>query len=674
MRERPYQRLLSYYVMLAGAVYACALILTVGVVFKNMETNGAAKREQLVHTAQLFREHVERIFGNVDWIIETARNAYIASPTDIVRLESTLAALGRREEFAFYVTLADTSGVSIASSLGTEKVDLSDREHVRAQLAPDANGVFIGEPRTSPRTGRLGVNISQRIYDEDGTWLGIAIVSFDPARVSESLARLSINGTGIATLIRNDGVVLARSPPTLSLLGLRFNPLADAAMQQQRGSFVLASPIDNIERLFAFERFARLPLTALVGIDYDYFDRERTDWLLLGALWMGLLALSLLGIGFVIRKFLLAEEMRQAQQLAEAERVHAAELIRSSFNSAGVFVVVFDENALLRFTNGPARELIENLATPREDMLRELQQADRGAAGQFAPTTTHWVRLRDGSMRTICWSMASAKWVGPDCYVAVGFDRTDAENLERMLNQKARLTALGEIAVGIAHEVAQPLTIINFTTRRMEREPERPEVQAEGMAVIKNAATRAGRLLAQIKTFSKKHDQGRDAIFDVGESVGAVALLMRRQLEKSRIELRVCGPECAVFARADPHLLEQILLNLVLNARDAILEAQGERREAFIAVGWSAGQGSVQIRVSDSGPGIPASAQARVFEPFFTTKSGGTGLGLSLSFAMARQMGGSLALEPGAKGAVFLIELPQGHADEDAVEPAEAGA
>jgi signal transduction histidine kinase len=183
-------------------------------------------------------------------------------------------------------------------------------------------------------------------------------------------------------------------------------------------------------------------------------------------------------------------------------------------------------------------------------------------------------------------------------------------------------------------------------------------------------------LLGQIKTFSKQYDQGQGAIFDVGECVAAIELLTRRQLENSGIALRTSGPGEAVFARGDPHLVEQIILNLVLNARDAIRDSGGERSDSFISVTWGARRGTVSIRVSDSGPGIPASTQARIFEPFFTTKNGGTGLGLSLSFAMARQMGGSLSLEPSARGAVFLLELPQteSHGEQDAAEPAEAGA
>jgi signal transduction histidine kinase len=252
--------------------------------------------------------------------------------------------------------------------------------------------------------------------------------------------------------------------------------------------------------------------------------------------------------------------------------------------------------------------------------------------------------------------------------VAIGFDRTEAEHMERMLTHKARLAALGEISVGIAHEVAQPLTIINFTLRRMERDPNSPSVQREGFSTIKSAATRAGRLLQQIKTFAKQYEQAEGAIFDVADSVEAIELLLRRQLEDRGIALRIKAPDSPAFSCGDPHLLEQILLNLVLNARDA-LRGSAAGAGACISICWSVEAEKVLIRVADNGPGIPAHQQCRIFEPFFTTKKGGTGLGLPLSFSMARQIGGTLSLEPVAQGAAFLIELARAAPDEG--DPAE---
>lgn len=666
MNERPYRRLLKYYTMLASAVYVCALLMTALVVFKNMADNRAAKQEELVHSAQLFREHVDRIFGNVGWIMETARNVYLETPDDLEKLERALIALGQREEFAFFVTIAGTDGVTVASSLRTTNVDVSDRPHVRALLAPDAPPIYISQPRVGPRTGVRAINISKKIFDDTGEWRGLAIVSFDPSRIANFLKSLSINDKGVATLIRTDGAVLARS--SVAADGAhRFDPdvFGMDLQSQQGGQFTLTSPIDDVQRLFAYEKLKRLPLIVVVGMDYAYFDRERTQWLLLGGLWMALLAGALIGVGYLIRKFILAEERRQSEQLAEAERLHTAELIQSAFNSAGIFVVVFDKDAAVRFANGPARELMSSLASPIEGMLDELQRSDRAAAVHFSPTTTHWVALREGAVRTICWSVASAEWVGPDCLVAIGFDRTEAEHMERMLNHKARLTALGEITVGIAHEVAQPLTIINFTSRRMERDRASPQVQEEGLATIKSAATRAGRILGQIKTFAKQYDHAEGAIFDVAECVDAIGLLLRRQLEDRGIVLRVAPPQRAVFSRGDPHLLEQILLNLVLNARDAICAAEGEGSGAWISIGWRAEGGKVTIRVADNGPGVPADQQARIFEPFFTTKKGGTGLGLPLSFSMAQQMDGSLSFTTTSEGAAFLIELAHASPVED---------
>lgn len=659
MNERPYRRLLRYYVLFASIVYVFAMVLTVAVFFKNNTVARAAKQEELINAAHLFREHVDRIFGNVDWIIESARHAFIEAPTDHEKLERTLIALGDREEFAYFVTVTGTNGVSIASSLRSSNVDLRDRAHVQALLQPGAPDFFVSEPRMSQRVGVTSINISRRIYDDEGVWRGIVIVSFDPSRIANFLRSLSIHQTGAATLVRDDGVILARSvPPENGETVFDLSGFGDALAQRQGGPLALTSPVDGVRRLFAFQKLTRLPLLVVVGIDDSYLDRERTQWLLLSALLMGLLGLAIVGIGFLIAKFIRAEERRHAEQMEEAERLRTAELIESAFSSAAVFVIVFDRRFRVRFANGPARELMLGLATPIERTLGGIADGDAAERVDFSPTTTHWVQMRDGSMRTICWSLASAEWVGPDCSVAIGFDRTEAEHVERMLNQKARLTSLGEISVGLAHEVAQPLTIINFTVRRMESKADSIEAQKEGLETIKSAALRAGRILGQIKTFARHDEPTEGAIYDVGECVDAIALLLRRQLQDRGIQLQIEPPEKPVFSRGDPHLLEQILLNLALNARDSIRGSDGAGGRGKIAISWGVERGAASIRIADNGPGVPADRRSRIFEPFYTTKKGGTGLGLSLSFSMARQLGGSLSLEEAQEGACFAIELP----------------
>jgi C4-dicarboxylate-specific signal transduction histidine kinase len=209
----------------------------------------------------------------------------------------------------------------------------------------------------------------------------------------------------------------------------------------------------------------------------------------------------------------------------------------------------------------------------------------------------------------------------------------------------------------------------------MERDPSSRQIQEEGLATIKSAATRAGRILGQIKTFAKQYDQVEGAIFDVAECVEAIELLMRRQLDDRGITLKVEPPDSAMFTKGDPHLLEQILLNLVLNARDALRSREDDNGAApIISIFWRASGEKLAICVADNGPGIAAEHQSRIFEPFFTTKKGGTGLGLSLSFSMARQMGGSLSLVRTSVGASFLIELPLAQSSEEEAVDAPASA
>lgn len=657
MRQQPYRRLLSYYVIFAGAVYLCAIIMSVVVILKNVEQSRNAREDQLVRSTYLLREHVDRIVGNVAWIMDTATEAFLDPNRSRNGLERVLIALGQREEFAFYVTITDENGVSIASSLGTSGIDLKDREHVSRLMAPGAPAIYVGLPRKGARTGLLAINVSRRIIDERGNWRGIVIVAFDPTRVAEFWKALSADKSFVALLMRSDGAVLARSGTTSR--GEPRIAISDRALEDH-GIIRHAQRVDGVDRILAFLRLSRAPMVVAVGIDNAFFDRERSEWFLLSLLWMSLLTAALCLTGLLLRKFIIAEEERQANQLVEDDRLRTAELIQAAFNNAGVFVLVFDDHCSLRFANLPAKHLLARLATPQRELLASLATEARGDPGAAAPTTSHWMHLIDGSMRTICWSVTSAAWIGPDCFVAMGFDRTEAEHLERMLSHKARLTALGEVAVGIAHEVAQPLTIINFTAKRMEQSLHSDQAHVEGLASIRNAATRAGRILNQIKTFARQNDHAYGAVFDVGECVEVVETLTRPQLEHRGIRLHTAPPSQPAFARGDRHMLEQIILNLVLNAREALSD-QAERNEAqWIRIDWKTIGDAVSIRVSDNGPGISKGLQNRVFEPFFTTKKGGTGLGLSLSFSMARQMGGSLTLEPSSEGAMFVVELPKG--------------
>ena len=146
-------------------------------------------------------------------------------------------------------------------------------------------------------------------------------------------------------------------------------------------------------------------------------------------------------------------------------------------------------------------------------------------------------------------------------------------------------------------------------------------------------------------------DACRGAVTRVAQSYRAAGIVLEEKLGEE--PLAVAG---------HPPLIEQVLVSILANARDAVAESPDKRKVVEVSAGRSAG-GRVWVRVADNGPGVPAALRDRIFEPFFTTKpeGQGAGLGLAVSYGVVRDAGGTLTLKPGGPGATFEIDLPGGN-------------
>jgi two-component system sensor kinase FixL len=233
-------------------------------------------------------------------------------------------------------------------------------------------------------------------------------------------------------------------------------------------------------------------------------------------------------------------------------------------------------------------------------------------------------------------------------------DISDREELATRLAQAERLATVGELAAGIAHEINNPVnTIINCAqaVKEGDRDPGTVnDILQEGMRI-------AG-IVRGILDFARDRRE-TPVLTDLGDVVRRTASLMEGRMQSSRIRLRLDLPADLPRARAVPQQVQQLLLNLLLNARDALVEAGRDAREIAVALVVPPGGGAVQLRVRDNGPGIPERDLERVFQPFFTTKRGGHGLGLAVCRRIAAEHGGRLWAEsrPG-EYAEFVFELP----------------
>jgi signal transduction histidine kinase len=237
--------------------------------------------------------------------------------------------------------------------------------------------------------------------------------------------------------------------------------------------------------------------------------------------------------------------------------------------------------------------------------------------------------------------------------------------------QAEKMAALGQTISGVAHELNNPLaTILSWSERLAERNVD--DKTKQGLEVILGEAERAARIVRNLLTFARKRQTTR-AMVDLNQVVRETLALRAYEQKVSNIQvieaLSTGLPEVFV----DGHQIKQVLLNLVINAEQACLGANG-RGTVVVRTMHDQERGSAVLEVSDDGPGIPEDRQGKVFDPFFTTKEvgSGTGLGLTVAYAIAREHGGRIWLEstpttgpkgpaeaPGAKaGTSFFVELP----------------
>jgi len=235
-------------------------------------------------------------------------------------------------------------------------------------------------------------------------------------------------------------------------------------------------------------------------------------------------------------------------------------------------------------------------------------------------------------------------------------DVTEERQKQERLFLTDRLSSIGEMSAGVAHEINNPLTgIVSLSQLLLENNP--PDELKEDITDIHNEAQRAASIVKNLLTFSRKHAPVREPM----QLNGVIEDVLRlRDYEhkvnniKVKTQLAPNLPEVIV----DHHQIQQVFLNLVLNAESAITESH---KPGTLTIATSRFNGNVRISFSDDGPGILQENLNRLFDPFFTTKEvgKGTGLGLSICYGIVTQHGGEIYVHNNAdRGATFVVELP----------------
>ena len=595
-----------------------------------------------------------------------------------------------------------TGRVVGASATVPPGLDLSGTPYFRAHRERADLGLVVSDLEYGRESGRPKVVLSRRLGRPGDSFTGIAVGNIKIDFFSQVFARFQLGDGGVITLISDNGQLLASAPIRPERIGADVNN--SSVMRRMRaegpGTFEAVAMVDGRERLYNVQHLADLPFVLMVGTStkgvYKEWNRHAQ---FMGGTLVGFLLL------FGGAAALLREELRRrrtaemeaskAQQatLAEAKRAHCSEAKLSTYLDQladGVIAmhVLPDGRIVFDRANAAAAAILDlppqlvgrephevfspeyaRSALTRLHECVEAGQAIRyeriiedagGIAGRRRVVDAHLVPVRDpGQGGRISLILCSFR------------DVTRLSEVEQQLLQAQRMEAVGQLTAGVAHDFNNLLQAqMSGLGLLLDCIPGDDRARRYVEVAI-DKAEQGARLTHSLLSFSRQQVLRPEAV-DVPALLNRLRVLLSRTLDP-RILLRIDVEAELVPPLADPAQLESALLNLCLNARDAmgerggrlLIEACGGTALAAGAPAWVDPANCMVLAVTDEGSGMDAATLARVCEPFFTTKGvgKGSGLGLSMVQGFARQSGGELHIQsaPG-KGTRVEVWLPQARA------------
>ncbi|MDP1832208.1 MAG: PAS domain S-box protein [Geothrix sp.] len=643
--------------------------------------------------------------------------------------------------------IADLKGDVICSALPMPRqVNVADRSYFR--LALQARDFSIGDYQVGRTSSRPSINFGYPVLDDQGGVHGVVFAALDLERLQEFEKVVASKLPAGATLTKMDadGTVLVRQPDPGGTVGhAAFSaPILRRVLAAPSGSF-LGSPPGGEKHLYAFSQIStmmtgtniRVVLAVPEAVAFSVIQRALLRDLLALVLVAGLAmaltwviserlvvgpvrrlvgATSLLAggefsarsriphgqgeIGELARAF---DEMAASLERREAERGRAEATLReseeryrglfenaydiiythdlarrvTSLNKAGEAIIGYSRDEVL------GRDIVQLVAPEHRSLAG--QTIERMLAGEDAAATYELeIVTREGRRVPIEVSSRLIYADGrPIAVQGIARDVSERKRLQSQLAQAQKMEAVGLLASGIAHDFNNLLGVIIGFCELMEDNPS-PRSAPQRLSQIKDAGMRAAALTRQLLAFGRKQVL-EPRVLDLNAIVTDTVKLIERLIGED-IALRIRLASDLGSVSADLGQMEQVIMNLAVNARDAMVNggslsfetANADLDEAYAGTHAGVMPGRyVMLAVSDTGLGMDVETQARIFEPFFTTKEKGkgTGLGLATVFGVVKQSGGNIwVYSELGQGTTFKVYLPRVDEPAEAVEVQNAGA
>ena len=582
------------------------------------------------------------------------------------------------------IVVLDADGNILGDNMGNgvpgREANFADRAYYKVQRDDPGRGLFIDAPLVSRVTpqGRF-IAVSRALLTPDRHFAGVVFVALDYNSLREFFLSLNVGQRGTVTLYRDDGTILLRTPNMDEFAGrdVRSNLLFTRYLQQApSGSFRGSGITDGTSRSISYRRVAGLPLVVTVARDPIEFLAGWKNNALSYSLVAAGLNLLIAGFGLGLAR---QWRLRANSEQALRDNLEQHQLVTENVPA---LIVHVGADSHIRYANRVATEWY---AQPSADAARSRRIDDFIEPSRLG----EWRLKIEAALagRTIrgeekaLFPDGCERWCDtilvPDCghdgtvrgYFVLSVDITERKRIEDELRQAQKIEAIGQLAGGIAHDSNNMLAATLGNLDLLIDALPRTDVSRRNFAERAiEAAERVADLNRRLLAFARKQTL-RPQITDVNQLVSGMATILQRTLGET-IEIEVEQDRMLWRCLIDPTQLQNALLNLAINARDA-MAGSGHLtiRTANAVLDQPLDDGDerivpgdyVTVTVSDMGAGMPPEIARRVFEPFFTTKDvgKGSGLGLSMVYGFARQSGGTVLISSRvAQGTSVTLYLP----------------
>ena len=670
-------------------VFLAFIVFRVGVLWWQHGEALLNEQRRAENLAHVLTENVDRTFGAIESALNqlAAHSDHIGGPTApqgiwFPVLAATLSGLSGIGS----LNVIDADGLVTLSTnplvTGTSRRDLF--LHRRLRESPSDN-LVIGPPAPSEHIGGVSIPIGRPLRDRQGRFIGFVAATFQPEWLRGSYQTIDIGAQGVIRLIDPDGHLLFRQPPVDPVGGelIKDGAILSALRSGSKGGF-LRAPMEaqGNSYLTAWRMLARPPLLVAVSIaERDALSGWYTEVLVVTGTAAGM-ALMLLIAGFWIT----ASSRAYAQAVDERETADAT--LQASEKR---FQAVMDHAPVtVALTNVDGRYTFVNQAFERRVGLSAASILGKTRDEIFPKEYCH---VHDGLEREALLTKApvQAEVIAPDpsgprSLLVVKFpifdargaiqgigtisaDITQQKQAEAQLAHSQKMEAVGQLTGGLALDFNNILTVVIGMTEILADEvADKPDLAAT-VRMIDEAASRGAGLIQNLLAFSRKQPLQPHPT-NINELAVSAGKLLRPTLGE-QIDIAILPEEDVWPALVDPSQLTNAILNLAINARDAMPEGGKltiETGNVILDEVYAQAHSEVRpgpyvmVAVSDTGCGIPAAYLPRVFEPFFTTKTmdHGTGLGLSMVYGFVKQSNGHIKVysEEG-HGTTIKIYLPR---------------